>query len=102
MYENGQGVSQDYHKAMEFYLKSANQENANAQFNIGIYSFHSNLILTTDSFDLNRSYVSKWTRSSTRLSQSNGILSQICKSRKYNCSMQHWYSLISFNSHFNN
>jgi uncharacterized protein len=48
MYQNGQGVLQDYHKAMEFYVKSANQEDANAQFNIGIFSFHSNIILATD------------------------------------------------------
>jgi TPR repeat protein len=79
MYHDGQGVPQDYLKAMEFYLKSVNQRHTDAQSNIGIYSFHSNLILTTDDFDLNRMYVSQWARSSTRLSQSNGILSQICK-----------------------
>jgi uncharacterized protein len=45
LYYYGQGVPQDYHKAMEFYLKSANQGNAVAQKNIGIYSFYSNLIL---------------------------------------------------------
>jgi TPR repeat protein len=57
MYKNGYRVPQDDHKAMEFYLKSANQENASAQNNIGIHSFHSNIILTTDYFDLNRCYV---------------------------------------------
>jgi uncharacterized protein len=44
MYHNGLGVPQDYHKAMEFYLKSANQGNADAQNNIGIHSLLSNLI----------------------------------------------------------
>jgi TPR repeat protein len=39
MYQNEQGVPQDYHKAMEFYLKSANQEHVDAQLKIGIYSF---------------------------------------------------------------
>jgi uncharacterized protein len=43
MYEDGQGVPQDYHKAMEFYLKSANQGNKFAQYNIGIHLFHSNI-----------------------------------------------------------
>jgi TPR repeat protein len=96
MYYNGLGVLQDYHKAMEFYLKSANQGNTTAQNNIGIHSFHSNLIWTTVDFDLNRSYVSVWTWSFTRLSQSNGVLSQICKSRTCKFSKQHRYSLILF------
>ncbi len=39
LYDNGKGVQQDYHKAMEYYLKAANQGHAIAQFNIGIYSF---------------------------------------------------------------
>ncbi len=44
MYQNGNGVAQDYNKAMEYYLKSANQGNSEAQYNIGIHSFHSNII----------------------------------------------------------
>ncbi len=39
MYHHGEGVQQDYHKAMEYYLKAANQGNALAQFHIGIHSF---------------------------------------------------------------
>ncbi len=39
MYRNGKGVQQDFHKAMEYYLKAANQGHADAQCNIGIYSF---------------------------------------------------------------
>ncbi len=39
MYENGKGVQEDYYKAMEYYLKAANQGFAAAQFNIGIHSF---------------------------------------------------------------
>jgi TPR repeat protein len=77
MYQNGQGVSQDYDKAMEFYLKSANQGNKDAQYSVGIHSFHSNIILTTNYFDLSRVYVSNWTGCFTGLSQSNGILSNL-------------------------
>ncbi|KAF9426553.1 Mitochondrial translocator assembly and maintenance protein 41 [Entomortierella beljakovae] len=35
LYHNGQGVPQDYSKAMEWYLKSAGQGNADAMINIG-------------------------------------------------------------------
>ncbi|KAF8920073.1 hypothetical protein BGZ58_004459, partial [Dissophora ornata] len=35
MYDKGNGVPQDYPKAIEWYLKSANQGHANAQFNLG-------------------------------------------------------------------
>ncbi len=38
MYQNGLGVQRDYHKAMEYLLKAANQGSAHAQFNIGIHS----------------------------------------------------------------
>ncbi len=40
MYQNGLGVEQNYHKAVQYYLKSANQGNSDAQNNIGIASFH--------------------------------------------------------------
>ena len=36
MYENGRGVSQDYAKAAEWFRKSAEQGNADAQYNLGI------------------------------------------------------------------
>ncbi len=39
MYFNGNGVQQDYHKAMEYFLESANQKNSHAQSNIGILAF---------------------------------------------------------------
>lgn len=35
LYENGEGVSQDYSKAFEWYQKAANQGNVDAQFNLG-------------------------------------------------------------------
>ncbi len=35
MYSKGQGVEQDYKKAMEWYLKSAALGNASAMYNIG-------------------------------------------------------------------
>jgi TPR repeat protein len=37
MYLEAKGISQNYHKALEFYLKSANQGNAVAQNSIGIH-----------------------------------------------------------------
>ncbi len=37
MYDKGYGVPQDYNKAMENYLKAADQGNAEAQFNIGTF-----------------------------------------------------------------
>ncbi len=39
MYQHSKGVQQDYHKAMEYYLKAANQGYPDAQYNIGIFSF---------------------------------------------------------------
>ncbi len=39
MYIGGKGVQRDYHKAMEYLLKAANQGNSNAQFNVGIPFF---------------------------------------------------------------
>uniref|UniRef100_UPI0025971FFC tetratricopeptide repeat protein n=1 Tax=uncultured Psychrobacter sp. TaxID=259303 RepID=UPI0025971FFC len=36
MYKNGEGVRQDYAKAVEWYTKAANQGNASAQYNIGL------------------------------------------------------------------
>ena len=36
MYNQGQGVRQDYQKAKEWYQKAANQGNATAQYNIGV------------------------------------------------------------------
>ena len=35
MYDNGQGVRQDYKKAIEWWEKAAKQGYANAQFNLG-------------------------------------------------------------------
>ena len=40
MYSNGRGVSQDYFKAAEWYLKAANNGSAMAQFNIGQHYLH--------------------------------------------------------------
>ncbi len=42
MYRDGQGVPQDYQKAMDYFLKSANQGYSNAQFSIGntYFKFH--------------------------------------------------------------
>jgi TPR repeat protein len=39
MYQYGKEVPQDYHKAMEFYLKSANQGNKDAENNYSIFFF---------------------------------------------------------------
>ena len=36
MYNNANGVSQDYSKAREWYLKAANQGHADAQYNLGV------------------------------------------------------------------
>ncbi len=36
MYQNGNGVSQDYTKAIEYFFKAAKQGNPSAQYNIGI------------------------------------------------------------------
>ena len=35
IYENGLGVSQDFPKAFEFYRKSADHKNADAQYSVG-------------------------------------------------------------------
>ena len=35
MYDNGEGVVQNYEKAFEWYSKAANQGNAQAQYNLG-------------------------------------------------------------------
>ncbi len=39
MYSDGYGVQQDYHKAMEYYLKGANLGDSRAQFNVGTLIF---------------------------------------------------------------
>jgi TPR repeat protein len=52
MYHNGQGVPQDYHKAMEFYLKSANQGNKTADENYSICFFFSESFSNLFSFSL--------------------------------------------------
>jgi TPR repeat protein len=36
MYDEGQGVPQDYKQAMKWYTKAAEQGNAHAQYNIGL------------------------------------------------------------------
>ena len=36
MYENGEGVEQDYAKAIEWYRQAANREDASAQANLGV------------------------------------------------------------------
>ncbi|STZ00103.1 Beta-lactamase hcpA precursor [Moraxella lacunata] len=36
MYDNGHGIKQDYQKAFEWFTKSANQDNAKAQYNLGV------------------------------------------------------------------
>jgi len=36
MYDEGQGVAQDYNEARSWYLKAAAQGNAPAQFNLGV------------------------------------------------------------------
>jgi len=36
MYDNGQGVKQDYAKAIEYYQKAADQGYAAAQYNLGV------------------------------------------------------------------
>lgn len=36
MYERGQGVKQDYFKAVEWYTKAAQQGKAEAQYNLGV------------------------------------------------------------------
>ena len=36
MYENGQGIPQDYAEAVRWYTRAAEQGNAGAQFNLGI------------------------------------------------------------------
>ncbi len=39
MYQNGQGVQQDFDKAMEYYLKADWQGSKYAQTNIGIINY---------------------------------------------------------------
>ena len=41
MYANGEGVTQDYEKAVEWYQKAAQQGFANAQYNLGVMYEHS-------------------------------------------------------------
>ena len=36
MYDNGQGVRQDYAQAVQWYLKAAEQGYADAQYNLGL------------------------------------------------------------------
>ena len=36
LYCNGQGIPQDYAQAIQWYLKAANRNNADAQFNLGL------------------------------------------------------------------
>ncbi len=36
MYRSGKGVTQDYDKAMKYFLESANQRHSSAQYAIGI------------------------------------------------------------------
>ena len=36
MYKEGQGVEQNYIKAVEWFLKAAEQDNSDAQFNLGL------------------------------------------------------------------
>ena len=36
MYENGQGIPQDYAEAVRWYTRAAEQGNAGAQFNLGV------------------------------------------------------------------
>ena len=36
MYDNGEGVPQDYQEAMSWYRKAAEQGNASAQYNLGV------------------------------------------------------------------
>ena len=36
MYENGQGVPQDYAEAVKWYREAADQDDTDAQFNLGL------------------------------------------------------------------
>ena len=40
MYDNGQGVRQDYAEAVKWYRKAAEQGYAQAQYNLGLYNIH--------------------------------------------------------------
>ncbi len=39
MYKAGDGVPQDYKKAMEYYLQAADQGDSDAQYSLGIQNF---------------------------------------------------------------
>ncbi len=43
MYRYAKGVTQNFDKAMEFFVKSADQGNANSQYHLGIYYYYSSV-----------------------------------------------------------
>ena len=49
MYNNGQGVPQDYQEAARWYRKAAEQGNANAQYNLGIMYYNGRGVPEDDS-----------------------------------------------------
>ncbi len=49
MYKRGLGVPQDYNKAMDYFIKSADQGDESAHRNIGIHSFNFTFIADMDS-----------------------------------------------------
>ncbi len=73
MYDNGNGVEQNYDQAIEWYLKAAEQSNITAQYNIGIIIF----IIVKYCFNINRIHVSIWTWSWSRLHQSNRVVFKV-------------------------
>ncbi len=85
MYRKGQGFKQDYQKAMECFLISADKGNPKGQNAVGIQSLYS----VNNSNRFNRGIVSYRTRGQTRLPKSNGILHQICQPREPRCAIKH-------------
>ncbi len=70
MYDYGFEGNRDYSKAMEYYLKSANQGNVKAKVSIGILFCFFSLIIDLHLL-FNRLFVSKWVWGKTGLSKSS-------------------------------
>ncbi len=82
MNESGEGVQQDYTKAMEYYAKSADKGLAHSQYRIGSY-----LVLFISNYLYNHLIRSRGVGGTTKLSQSNGIFPEGSKPRSCRCTI---------------
>ncbi|KAF9430003.1 hypothetical protein BGZ76_000996 [Entomortierella beljakovae] len=73
LYLNGYGVPQDYSKAMEWFLRSANQGNASAQFNIG-FLYHNGFGIPRDCLQAMEWYIKSADQGNTDAQLNIGIL----------------------------